>query len=1311
MSSKTYLGFNFNVLYRDYSLHRVPENLQEAIVASVVLNPRPDALNLRVSPLDQLCGQNAPLQLGKTVLPGLGHAWLDAFHTAKKSRELELQRFSHTDHRFGSATYAYFSNFGDTKEASCATRLLQLLGLVYPFTDENHLSPGRPSGRPEDPYKLGVAFHQLVHACFTAFDPGFFTFAEMQYPFSTEDKTLATMDSLSSSFPRANILAVVYPDHVQYCVRRSMLETELGYYEMLTYGHSRGQPLVTKATAPKLIAAYPRNTGRAGGRIHLDLEDVFAVPLNNGTKALAATLERYRNSNDFESVFATTLLLLPTLESKATPDLILFFLRNAEYLLATEFTTLVKRLKAINQFIRIYQRIPGLGLPAYNINQLREFSDSLCGLDVLPGRSELLSLDFNAELLMRMADPAIRGVPVLEGHSLTFSSSLYNQYEDVAIKQSFDDLLPPVVQLEPFEQWYNRRMFWAASGGSPGSKITWNIQQAESKMRLNKRGGLLAIPAAHFRSILEEALRPIQWSVKALKYEPGKLRSILNTSMEHYIFQAYLLDHFDGAVSGGSWYASANAGFTKLTAHVERLQKLKCEVGLMWDFADFNINHTFDGMIKLFSALRDNLLKRSRSTGTPMYEEAVNDITTITKWVEAARSNTFISDNDAGNIAQVVRSLQSGERATSWINTLRNHVDHVIVQQASHNLFGYNVSPTQGYKTGDDVFLTVPSMQDALLTCAMYNLCGCAGQVSKIFVSYPELGGSRGEFVRYGYDAGSNSVRGYPLRALTGLVHGEYFNDPIISPADRCATILEQSKKLARRGIVVPKPIVSRLISKNCTLTYSEGNRKIRTTVPPELVELPAALGGVGVTQDLDARLVTASSSLDTLGLPEQRWAICIPSGEGKSTLAAKYPTLFIDHDSLLGPQFHELLRVATMSGQWRALNSYLKSIVPEDPRILLTWGPATIPSSRGILGAFLLARPSGIRANTANRKSIQDLATQGGLSKDKLIIAQNHAQRDRAILKLATQLLKPGSKLRKRFVDKDTGEVMRAPFFQFPRLPASEVMRRAKVQVVDYQSLHLYGAGSKIDQLDQSLLTSGLTGALPKSLLSNALAKQAKELQHYLNQGTFSYYVPPTLDDFHPQASIKAIAQQVRDQLRDYFAGVTARVAAPGHNYNSMIALLQPLGFSDGAGLQLAITSQKPVKYAGKLGQLWSVFHIAMKPRLVPAQQALRIDAYAATLQRFCNVNPATNEVHALIYQYLSGDLNLYPPSASHLSSELASVTRDLALMTFEARHLDTFVRGADYLRELISALDTCAQLALCQVLDEFAPNFIIRD
>jgi hypothetical protein len=90
-----------------------------------------------------------------------------------------------------------------------------------------------------------------------------------------------------------------------------------------------------------------------------------------------------------------------------------------------------------------------------------------------------------------------------------------------------------------------------------------------------------------------------------------------------------------------------------------------------------------------------------------------------------------------------------------------------------------------------------------------------------------------------------------------------------------------------------------------------------------------------------------------------EKYAICIPCGEGKSWLTQHHKHLFADHDDLVKLEKLELLRItAQETGNWETINSYLRTAEIPPNKILLTWHPNTCPPGVKVIGAIMLESP-----------------------------------------------------------------------------------------------------------------------------------------------------------------------------------------------------------------------------------------------------------------------------------------------------------------------------------------------------------------
>ncbi|UHK03190.1 MAG: polyprotein [Hangzhou dicistro-like virus 1] len=99
----------------------------------------------------------------------------------------------------------------------------------------------------------------------------------------------------------------------------------------------------------------------------------------------------------------------------------------------------------------------------------------------------------------------------------------------------------------------------------------------------------------------------------------------------------------------------------------------------------------------------------------------------------------------------------------------------------------------------------------------------------------------------------------------------------------------------------------------------------------------------------------------------DDRWAVSIPSGEGKSFLTRLYPQVFVDHDELLLKRFGEQsTKERLMSLPWSAAEARKHDLPASDRRILLVHHPEN--TNRQIIGSFITQFPTFIRTNVIQR-------------------------------------------------------------------------------------------------------------------------------------------------------------------------------------------------------------------------------------------------------------------------------------------------------------------------------------------------------
>nr|QKO02086.1 RNA-dependent RNA polymerase [Macrophomina phaseolina fusagravirus 3] len=1161
--------------------------------------------------------------------------------------------------------YSYYPNDSGTL-SSCATRVFNLLGIQWEHSIYDAV----------DPAKFGVIAQTFSKYIRSSWHP---KIQVIVYSYDYDQNLPAHIDWGRSD---KELLLFVYNDHVSYAMRKDVFYQLCRLGEDLQNHRSR---LAIKEVRDQLKSMYPPNKGRAGGKVFLDFDEVLpAIAENPVSWCLAEKL--ITADNDWEQVAGLAILLIPYV-SLAGEDIGLFLLQNYRYIFKQGFTDYIKICKAIQQYTRMNGALPSYLRTDPQTECDRAWANQLYGLDVIGGRSELMHLDFTEETVMRLIDPALRAVPTYDigERRLYMSHSLYEKYEDEATEEAVREVIKDAgdgVTLEAFDSWFDRRMYWGASGGAPGATITW--RKNNEKLRVNKRGALLSIPKDYIKKVMGKWENAVQWSVKALKFESGKLRSILNTSIESYVIQAFVLDNFDKNTRNDTWYSSAHDMTARIANTYRRIGELERYHGLMWDFADFNINHTFRGMIKLFNVTVKVLQERGEHATPPhIYTNAVEDLGSALKWIRVARENTYVKDNDTGFISKLVRSLQSGERATSFVNAMRNHIDYLIVRKTAHNLFSRPFLQKKGDKQGDDVFLPVANAVEATLACAIYNITGAAGQLSKITNDYHQPEAARGEYLRYAYDGKSRIVSGYPIRAMMGVIHGEFFDEPIPKPLERAATFMEQFAKLQRRGWIPPPTLLERIIKRNCHLVYTDNGTKNRVVPKLELVTLPAIFGGIGVTETISGAEMVQSQVppqlTNTLQELEGYIAIYIPSGEGKTTLAKKLGKMVaLDHDELVGPAFLSLRERASSTGDWKPVNRYLRECARGiKGRVLLTWGPDTAPAENR-LGEYtvMLRKPTALRANRANRAALLK-------SKRNLKLCDNWAQMFACVVDIMLthgRLETPKeTQLKVRIFESE----YKPPKFMYPRVAATDILRRAKTHLADYDAVRSFGI-AETSFIDEAALESALTAAYPKDPLYQAIADYAKKLDKWQRTGRFVERTVNVPKDNYNELG-RLVIYQFLNALGIVPGGsinysslslnvegypITERLT---HFYNCIDRITALSGCSLGLVVRRLIDKQDTTKYSGNLGKLYSFLVVLEQRKESLANLSL---SYKETdtikdIRLFIDSTMANqnsdSDIGNRVFEYIVGQRSLLPPYNPGVNAEIISAIRASVLVVIE--------------------------------------------
>lgn len=1056
-----------------------------------------------------------------------------------------------------------------------------------------------------------------------------------------------------------------------------------------------GADQLNRRTIDDLCRLHPPTAGRAGGKVNLTLADVLhRLNLGQTGRALAKQLSNI--ANGWEEVTVLGLLLCDMFSEYG--GTFQRWCRAHPGVLSSDVRTWVKLCKALHVFTRTTCYFPQ---PDGSLAYIGPEGARLAyGLDSIVGRTEQNpGYDPVSEIRMRLVDPTRRQLPTLDAKAPWSSEEAYDLALRRCCDEAVDSMMPQTIPLESFSSWYRARMFWAASGGAPGATVRWEAQGGAERM--NKRGALLIIPESHIRKILEHSAGPVLWSKCAPKYENGKQRVIWNTAVEHYVIQAYVYDMLDKSMVSGTWNSAAHQSGDALTSTVQRLLRLHDSTGVMWDYSDFNINHTHEAMLALYDSSEHALLSRGATSRGHSYEqECRRDIRLAFDWLRASRVYTVLEDPASGLMARVRRSMQSGERATSYQNTTLNRAYTLLHHKWCRRFLGRTTLLGESYHQGDDVWALSRHVWDGVLACDVYNILGYAGAKHKIMCDYS----GRGEYLRLHYDAQELKVSGYPIRGGMGLIAGEFFRDASHDPIARGGAFFDQYSKVGRRGGRLPTSLLALLLDKKASLSYTNSQGMVRH-IRPDLAILgtPRMFGGYGLGQAFplgSSAAVTGpvilNSLLQQVSTPREHQvhfahlrhiaAICLPSGEGKTTLARRNPGIFIDHDDLLDVSRHNvLLRAARESGDWSLVQQYHRAVIEEAKdtllgSVILTWGRDEVPSEIAFLGTFQLGLPTGVRANLSNRDSLR--------RRGELQVSASYLERDIAIwhsvsswvrgLKFAAtcEIAMP----RYSHLGREQPPVLRSPRVDldlfFGRESYARFDRASALQ--DFAIMHRIGATKAIDRGKRTILESALSGAFPAGEVSNRLAEYGVALKEWLDQSVLAQ--EPVLLSTIPAALMLEFTAQASRELADWLGTVTsfgipdrfglhralsgsdhelARAMDMANLYGAASALVRPCGFSSEGVFSAALEECEPYVYPGRLGKY---------NRMLTTQTEGGRCAVGMRMLEIIRSGLSVDQKYFQLH-YLEGRLDLIPPAYFGQGTLITTCARSFVLAFLEKR------------------------------------------
>lgn len=449
-------------------------------------------------------------------------------------------------------------------------------------------------------------------------------------------------------------------------------------------------------------------------------------------------------------------------------------------------------------------------------NQLQYF-------DQLLNRRDDWPVDIDAEILMRAQQGPKQGVlrrHIKSGKFYVDETGYLKDFREALDRSVFNQIRVSGDKLNyefpSLKDFWNDRLKWASGGSAPSFSFDLNIDGEVVYVKAGKKLALEVLELDDVRQVLKLA-DPVLWSRSAIKLEPGKQRALWNTIVEAYVIMSYICELFEPFLRYVKWAYTYTSESQRFYANqVMRGAGLKKANGVwMWDYADFNIAHSLAAQGVIYNAIGAFLNSINNR------QSSRHDVSTCTTWIARAISNTYMENHRSGLKRRIRRSLMTGARGTSLINTICNGVYFELLQQTYANVYNDTLAVEWYYGAGDDVASEFET-DNILLTCecgVLMNLMGYAGQANKVLQGTVE-------FLRESYH--DEAHMGFLNRSITGLIAGEYKERfGVFYPTERVKSITDNCQLAVKRGM---QPAIATewqviLVKTVAVLKFKQGGR------------------------------------------------------------------------------------------------------------------------------------------------------------------------------------------------------------------------------------------------------------------------------------------------------------------------------------------------------------------------------------------------------------------------------------------------------------------------------------------------------
>lgn len=526
-----------------------------------------------------------------------------------------------------------------------------------------------------------------------------------------------------------------------------------------------------------LDVLFPVERGRPGARTNVTLDMVINFAIQRKSRDWLKNWLSYFHPS-WSNAAVTGVLLACLNESTANEYLVIF---DRTILQNQPLVDAAKALSELHTLYRKYSVWPRLGV-------LDEKQTLLQYAQTLLNRSNQYRTDFSDELYMRTWIP-YRKTWIQRANDGTFygNADKWDEEFDVELQGLIAELYSKLKGRRQWScaDWWARVLNWMPSGSVAGRSGNMVIDDVHYKIKYNKRLLLTELRDEELEQALNQ-LAPALATTLAVKYEVSKNRTIWNTLVEFFVAMSLFMQDIEGAVDCTEWENGGSRSM--LEEALIRLKVLDGNNGVMFDAADFNVNHGLQEQARMYQLMGQAMIEHFRC-------DAPSEVIQLATFLATAHQRVVMRYGRILGVGR--RSLISGSRATAWTNNIFNIVYNRVVIRNYQALFGVANQPIRYLRLkGDDTAAATKYAHEGLLYSALMILSAIAGQSIKLLNER-----NLGDFLRHNIDARRQKTSGFLLRAVSSLVCGEFFGLSVGNIYDRYSAFIQQVELLRNRGL------------------------------------------------------------------------------------------------------------------------------------------------------------------------------------------------------------------------------------------------------------------------------------------------------------------------------------------------------------------------------------------------------------------------------------------------------------------------------------------------------------------------------